>query len=45
MTSCENDYNEKVWKFLNKYSKFNDVCLRVMGNTAQGLIPLPYLSV
>ena len=34
--------NEKVWKFLNKYSKFNDVCLRVMGNTADGLIPLPY---
>ena len=34
--------NEKVWKFLNKYSKFNDVCLRVMGNTAKGLIPLPY---
>tara|TARA_Y100000114_G_scaffold144784_1_gene153742 strand:- start:1749 stop:2726 length:978 start_codon:yes stop_codon:yes gene_type:complete len=34
--------NEKVWKFLNKYSKFNNVCLRVMGNTAKGLIPLPY---
>ena len=34
--------NEKVWKFLNKYSKFNDVCLRVVGNTADGLIPLPY---
>tara|TARA_Y100000592_G_C5458014_1_gene312418 strand:+ start:59 stop:1036 length:978 start_codon:yes stop_codon:yes gene_type:complete len=34
--------NEKVWKFLNKYSKFNDVCLRVIGNTADGLIPLPY---
>ena len=34
--------NEKVWSFLNRYSKFNDVCLEVKANTKEGVIPLPY---
>jgi UDP-galactopyranose mutase len=34
--------NEKVWSFLNRYSKFNDVCLEVKANTKEGTISLPY---
>ena len=34
--------NQKVWDFLNQFSSFNDVCLRVKGNTAEGVIPLPF---
>ena len=37
--------NEKVWSFLNQFSSFNDVCLRVKGNTAEGIIPLPFSPV
>lgn len=34
--------NEKVWNFLNRYSKFNEVCLKVKANTSEGIITLPY---
>ena len=34
--------NKKVWDFLNRDSKFNDVCLKVKANTSEGIIPLPY---
>ena len=34
--------NKKVWDFLNRFSDFNDVCLRVHGNTSEGIIPLPF---
>lgn len=37
--------NKKVWDFLNRYSKFNDVCLKVKANTSEGIIPLPYSPV
>jgi UDP-galactopyranose mutase len=34
--------NENVWSFLNRYSKFNDVCLKAKANTKEGIIPIPY---
>lgn len=34
--------NERVWNFLNKYTKFNDVSLRVIANTTLGQIPIPF---
>ena len=34
--------NDQVWSFLNRYTKFNNVCLRVKANTKEGIIPLPF---
>ena len=34
--------NDQVWDLLNRYTKFNDVCLRVKANTKEGIIPLPF---
>ena len=34
--------NEEVWNFLNRYTKFNNVCLEVKANTSEGVIPIPY---
>ena len=31
-----------VWDFLNRYTKFNDVALRVWANTKMGRIPVPF---
>jgi len=34
--------NEKVWKWLNQFSKFNNFSVEVWGNTKEGVIPVPY---
>ena len=34
--------NDQVWDFLNRYTKFNKVCLRVKANTKEGIIPIPF---
>ncbi len=34
--------SDQVWNFLNRYTKFNNVCLRVKANTKEGIIPLPF---
>jgi UDP-galactopyranose mutase len=34
--------NERVWRFLNRFTRFNSVALHVAGRTAKGIIPLPF---
>ena len=34
--------NVEVWNFLNRYTRFNDVALRVEANTPLGQIPILY---
>ena len=34
--------NEDVWKFLNRYTKFNDYEHRVRANTREGLLSIPF---
>ena len=34
--------DEDVWKFLNRYTKFNDYKHRVRANTSEGLISIPF---
>ena len=33
---------ERVWNFLNKFTKFNKVSLRVQAETSEGVIPIPF---
>lgn len=37
--------NEKVWKWLNQFSSFNDFSVKVWGNTKLGKIPIPYNDI
>jgi len=34
--------NKMVWDFVNKYTDFNNTCLKVKANTKDGIIPIPY---
>lgn len=34
--------NENVWKFLNRYTKFNDYEHRVRANTKEGMLSIPF---
>lgn len=34
--------NKQVWDFLNQFTKFNNVSLRVQADTAEGRIPIPF---
>lgn len=34
--------NDRVWEFLNRYTKFNDYQHRVRANTKEGLISIPF---
>lgn len=34
--------DEKVWEFLNRYTKFNDYQHRVRANTKEGLLSIPF---
>ncbi|MEY2564433.1 MAG: UDP-galactopyranose mutase [Verrucomicrobiota bacterium] len=34
--------NPVVWQFLNQFTRFNDVALRVWANTPLGMIPIPF---
>ncbi len=36
--------NKQVWDFLNRYTGFNDTCLKVKANTKEGIIPIPFTS-
>jgi UDP-galactopyranose mutase len=37
--------NEQVWSFLNRFTRFHPVALRVEGHTSRGIIPLPFNDV
>lgn len=37
--------NEKVWAWLNQFSKFNDFSVEVWANTTEGRIPIPYNDI
>lgn len=37
--------NERVWNFLNKYTRFNDYEHKVLANTRKGVIPIPFNHV
>lgn len=37
-----NTNKKYVWDFLNRYTKFNDVSLKVKAETDEGIIPIPF---
>lgn len=39
---CFHTNNHEVWNYLGNFTRFNDVQLRVLGNTALGMIPIPF---